>query len=402
MNIADIPVSRRALLRAAMLAAATSSVGRAAGTLAGPLGSGTPLDPVGTWHALDLAATGFLSLPACLNGQEFRAMIDTGASRSIVRHDLALDLNLPYIGSVVATTFSDTVTGNLYRVDDLAVDAAAFRRVDVASYDLSQVEGLAGHRIPLILGQDVLRAIDLEVRFEADQARFLSPHQSEAAGFERIGLQGAGRKFPCLPIRLERHISDRAILDLGSDAPLSMSIDFARHFDLLRDRPVSTTLSYGADGTSVNRIITVQDVQIGPFSLREVPTCVVENWEMAEPVAIGWPALSRLTARISLARDLLSLQGDMERVAMPFPKDRSGLGCQRLADLMMVRHVAMNSPAGRAGLREGDQIVAINGQAVGPGFPHPGERFGFGTAGSRLKLSLSDGRIIPLVLNDYF
>ncbi|WP_157217810.1 aspartyl protease family protein [Flavisphingomonas formosensis] len=358
---------------------------------------------VGAWHGLDLATSRYLTLPARLNGRPFRAMLDSGASRSVVRHDLALDLDLPYVGAVVATTFTQDMTGTLYRLDDLELDAATFHHVDISSYDLSPVEGMAGTSIPVVLGQDVLRAVDLDVEFGKDRARFLSPYTATGGeNFTRIGLQGSSRNFPSVPITLEDHIHDHAIVDLGSDVPLTMSRDFAEHFRMLRDRPVSTSMTYGLEGASVSQIMTLREARIGPFRLANVPTCVIEDWEFAEPLALGWPMLAQFDTRLSLGRNLLLLKADEGRYGQAFPKDRSGLGAQRRSDHILIRHVALNSPAGRAGLKEGDSIVAVDGRAVDTSYPAPGLRLGGQTAGTRLTLTLADGRVVPLVLADYF
>ena len=354
------------------------------------------------WHPLNLSAARYLTLPASVNDTALTAVLDSGATRSVIKDRLALELGLPYLGATLAGTFTRDVPGSLYRVGELMLDGAAFRHIDIASFEMSQVEILAGN-VPLVIGQDILRQVAFEVQFTQDRIRLLDRAAARSpAGHVRLELQGSGREFPALPARIENHGAEHAILDLGSSVPVSLSRDYAAQIGLLKDRPVSTTMTLGVEGSAVSQIFLARNVRVGPFAMNQVPVCVIEDWELAQPINLGWPLLAAFNAVFDLGGDALWLQGDPARIAAPFPRDRSGLGGQRRADGIMVRHVAMDSPAWRAGLREGDTIVAIDGRTIDAAFPPPGERLGQNPAGTRYQLTLADRRNLTLTLADYF
>lgn len=92
----------------------------------------------GEWHAQNLAAVSYLTLPVRINGVPLEAIIDSGASRSVVRRDLALELGLPSIGTALATTVTGQVAGTTHRVRDLYLEVGTLHDLEVASYDLSR------------------------------------------------------------------------------------------------------------------------------------------------------------------------------------------------------------------------------------------------------------------------
>jgi hypothetical protein len=361
--------------------------------------AGTP-DP--QWHSLHLGATRYLTMPAQLNGFAVTGMIDTGATRSVVKDALALELGLPYLGRTLAGTFTQDVSGSLYRVDELVVDDVRFAHVDVAGFNVSELEVIAGS-LPLIIGQDILRHIALEVDFTQDRASVIQrSHRTKPLSHVQLELMGSGRDFPSLAVSLEGRVHEHAIVDLGSNLPMSIDRDFAAQTGLLKDRRLSTTMSVGVEGTAVSQILTLANARLGPFILRAIPLCVVEDWRLERPINLGWPIFRAFDAIFDLGGDSLSLGANAALLAQPFPKDRSGIGGQRRTSDIVVRHVALNSPAWQAGLREGDLILAIDGRPVGPSYPARGERMGLKPAGTRIHLLLSNEREVTITLADYF
>lgn len=394
---------RREALAAIGGAIASASLAGRASASAGLTRDRISVPAEGEWHPLNLGSARYLTLPARLNDKAFNAVIDSGATRSVIRDDLALDLQLPFEGSTLATTFSGAVSGTLYRVDHLALDVASFRHVSVASYDLSGIERSVSSRIPFVIGQDVLRNVAVQMDFPGDRARFLAASTvGRPAAHRRLEVQGTDRAFPSLAITLEGRLHDYAIIDLGSALPMSISREWASDFGLLRDRRVSTTMTVGAEGQAVSQIFTLRNARIGPFTLSEIPVCVVENWRMERPINIGWPLFAAFDATLNLGADSLWLKPDPVALAKPFPRDRSGIGGIRYADHIMVGHVAPESPAWNAGLRAGDDIVALDGRAIDRVWPAPGERQGYRPAGTPVSIALADGRRLAFSLADYF
>ena len=74
----------------------------------------------------------------------------------------------------------------------------------------------------------------------------------------------------------------------------------------------------------------------------------------------------------------------------------------RVGDRLNVVFVSPGSPASHAGVCEGDEVISIDGRSLDADFFASRPRLGVRPPGSRLKLGLSDGRAVELVLGDYY
>ena len=364
----------------------------------------TPL-PEGeaSWQQLHLATSKYLTVTASINGAPVSAIIDTGATRSVVNAAWAQRLGLPVSGTLSAAALTRQVSGTLYRVTTLGVGAIVVHNVDISSFDVSAIEGSLSRELPLVVGQDLLASAILEVEFPKDRARLspsLDPKRVE--GFSRLPVSWGQSNLPHIPIGIEDGIRSEAIVDLGSHVLFSISESFARGHGLLDDRPSSTTMTVGVEGTSISRIFSLRALKFGPYVLHDVPACAVSNWNFSQPVNLGWPCFAAFDFLLDTKGAALWLAATPDRLKQAIPRDRSGIGAVRLPDRLLVRHVAENSPAAHAGLHNGDEIMAIDGRAVDADYPSPSERQGEKPAGTRIDMTLADGRALTVILADYF
>jgi C-terminal processing protease CtpA/Prc len=94
---------------------------------------------------------------------------------------------------------------------------------------------------------------------------------------------------------------------------------------------------------------------------------------------------------------------DAERIRDPFVKDRSGLAALPAKDRLKVLMVAPGSPAERAGLKEGAEILAINGKPIDAGYSGSAlSQWAHQAPGTTVELTLSDGSTQQLTLQDYY
>ena len=355
------------------------------------------------WQQLHLATSKYLTVNASINGIAVSAIIDTGATRSVINAAWAQRLGLPRSGTLSAAALTGQIQGTLYRVQTLCLGDVAVHNIDISSFDVSAIEGSLSRELPLVIGQDLLATGILEVEFPQDRARLspaLDPKRVE--GFSRLPVAWGQSNLPHIPVELEDGLHSDAIVDLGSHVLCSISEGFARKHGLLDGRPTSTTMTVGVEGPSISRMFSLRTLKFGPYVLHDVPTCAVSDWNFSQPVNLGWPCFAAFDFLLDTKAAALWLAASPERLGEAIPRDRSGIGAARLPERLIVRHVAENSPAARAGLRIGDEIVAIDGRAVDPTYPPPGERQGEKPAGTRIDMTLADGRTLSVILADYF
>jgi predicted aspartyl protease len=366
----------------------------------GGFSAGAP-QPRPDWIAFDPATSSYLAVPVRLNGLPVRGVVDTGASRSVVSPKLLGQIGAQPAGSTLATMFTARYSLPLYRTGRLEVGGIATTGLDVACHDLAMVEAAFPGEGAMVIGRDFLTRAVLECQFSRNRLRItVDCAPAKAAGYTRLEL---GRSFHGLPViaaKIEGLEPERAVVDLGSNLVCTMSERYAQDAGLLC-RPSSTTMSAGLEGNAVGTQITLRTLRIGEHVLRDVPACVIPNWSLDAPLNLGWPAFGAFDLAFVFDREL-RIRADEALLAAPLPRDRSGIGAQRLRDHLLVRHVSPLSPADRQGLVEGDRIIAIDGVPVDSYYPAPGRRLGGQSVGTKMALTLERGREVSLVLEDYF
>ena len=364
-------------------------------------GAGNRTDD-GGWQPLFLKTARYLTVNAAVNGVAVRAIIDTGASRSVISKKLANHLALPVSGVVDVVAFTKKVRGSLHKIRELKVGSELLRNADLASFDLSNVEQFTGQPLPLLIGQDILSRVALEVQFPNDRARFANLPSATTSSVERLSIAFSRSHLPLIQVGMTDGFESPAVLDLGSDVVCAVSESFAKKHRLAAGRRTSNTLTVGLDGESVNTIFCLPRMRIGGYILREVPIVVVSEWKFSSQINIGWPCFAAFSLFLDLRASIVTLNADRSILASSFPKDRSGIGAARLADRILVRHVASGSPAEQIGLKPGDEIICLDGRRIDPTHPPAGRRQGFQPAGTSLVMTLADGRNMTLTLADYF
>jgi S1-C subfamily serine protease len=118
---------------------------------------------------------------------------------------------------------------------------------------------------------------------------------------------------------------------------------------------------------------------------------------------LGTAVLRRFRVITDYPRDRLWVIADPQAVAEPFRKNRSGVRSLFRGSHLEITHVSRGSPAEASGLREGDKIVAVNGQTIDAAYITDGrELWGERPSGTIIELTLSDGAKRSLTLADYF
>ncbi|WP_255326441.1 pepsin/retropepsin-like aspartic protease family protein [Sphingobium sp. EM0848] len=352
---------------------------------------------------MDLPKRRMIFAPVKLNDRTIAALVDSGTSRTIINGGLAKELGLVPLGETSVTSFTRRVAGLCYRAERIELAGMVLKDFVFDSYGTAEIEALSRQRIPLILGRDILGKVDAEVDFVKDRVRWVS--MEARRGFQAdliLPLHGERAAFPSIDVTLEKMPRERALLDLGSDTPITMAADFAHEHGLLKERRQSSAVSIGLEGVLTNITFSLRNVKIGDFELRDVPVHAVENWKLAQPISLGWPLFQAFRMVLSLGTKTLDMKVDRHILVSEIPRDRLGISGRREEQRLVISHVAPWSPAWHAGLRAGDVVVSVDDRAISRDYPGLGERIGFRAAGSNIRLGLAGGRDIDLMLIDYF
>lgn len=192
--------------------------------------------------------------------------------------------------------------------------------------------------------------------------------------------------------------TDPGVVRSGRGRPAHFISRLCRKQKLLVLKRTSTVLGGGLSGPEVVDIATVDQLTLGQIAFHQVPVTVPRTWSLD----CGLRVLSRFRMTIDFPHDRVDVLPIPAAVNMPFRKDHSGLGVRRLSVCLQILHVAPGSPAEAAGLEVGDEIIAINGEALGAEYFKMHPSMGGRPLGTTLDLTLASGTNMRLVLAEYF
>jgi hypothetical protein len=166
-----------------------------------------------------------------------------------------------------------------------------------------------------------------------------------------------------------RDINSRFFFDTGAGLCLLFSSDFTADsavFGPKKKRPVRAE-GAGLGGKKEMQLTTLKNFSIGPYRFRQVPTYVfddsydVTNYPQLGGL-IGNDLLRRFNLILNYARSEIYLVPN-GAFNQPFDYSYSGLTIALIRGKIVVTDVMKESPGEKAGFREGDIVLKVNGDA---------------------------------------
>jgi hypothetical protein len=257
--------------------------------------------------------------------------------------------------------------------------------------------------IVAILGRDIFDTLLVDIDFAQRKIAFRNPAiPTTLPGAQMFPLPKGQFGIRQLSISVNGGRSIAAMFDLGSDIPLILSPEYVRVRRLLEGKRTSTWPSVGTEGIIESTVSVIDNVQIGGTSLSGVPIEVPQKWAQAVSAVVGVPILSRFRLMTDFGRDLIWMLPSANAESQPFNKDRLGFAAVAAQDSLRVVHVSTDSPAAKAGIRVGDEIVAVDGQKVDARYLASRARQGTRPAGTIIHYTLRTGANITITLTDYY
>lgn len=360
------------------------------------------------WIPFDDAGGTRIFIPARVLGEPVDVLLDSGAEATVIDERFARRLELKASGTIAAEGTGGSSSASLASGVTIELDHLSLRELTVAVMDLSKIEARMARPLPIILGKEVFNQLAIDIDFEARRIAFVEPGvltpppgavalpAVEAGGLRAVQIAVEGRA----PIAVD--------LDLGNPAPLILYPAYWQREALDRNRPMTTSLGGAVGGPREERLGTIDLLDVAGFQLRGVPTRFSMPGAAAVDSArtlgnLGHGALKRFRLVTDFPHDRVFLTPYAERLAAPFPKDRTGLVVQRQPDRLRVIMVSPGSPAAAMGWRAGDEIQAVNGVPVSAGFEESeAASWRFGPERARVRLKLAGGQERTLTLSTYY
>jgi hypothetical protein len=248
-------------------------------------------------------------------------------------------------------------------IGSLTVDSMTMQ---VNDYDI--LSSIYGEKIDGILGYSFFSRYLVRVDYDSTRLYVYTkgPITYPEGGFLlRPRLYG----LPMLEGNLNdaRSIKSRFYFDTGAGLCLLFSSNFTEDsavFSPKRKKPVKTQ-GAGLGGKTDMQLTTLRTFSLGPFRFRQIPTYIFDD---AYDVT-SYPQLGGLIGNDLLRRFNLIINYPRSEIYIlpnasfnqPFDYSYSGVLIGLIEGKVVVTDVSPDSPADKAGLKEGDTIIEING-----------------------------------------
>lgn len=340
-----------------------------------------------------------LVIPVSIAGIGARAMLDCGATRSLVDSRFAARHGIRAAETRRVVGFTGNALAGLAEPVEIVAGSVQLRNIEPLIFDLEGIASAARTSFEAVLGRELF--LQTTVTIDPDAERLQLGRDAAADGGELLPVfQSPDRHF-YVGIALRDGLRVDAVIDLGCTVPMYVSRSFAQQHRLFAGLNRGSSAAIGVEGVAVSQLGRMPQLRLGNLELTDIPFAVPPKWNLEMPVVLGLPVLRRFRSQLDFGHGRMQLR-HASAIDRPFVRDRSGLSVIPSAGGLRVVHVAASSPAARAGLALGDVIIAIDD---GRGLTRPNDShrgLGKRAPGTRYLLLVAGKQAHELTLADYY
>jgi hypothetical protein len=294
-------------------------------------------------------------------------VLDTGSSGISLDSTTASELKL----HPVPTNRTIRAIGGIRNVPFLFSQKLHFPGLTVDSLDFhvndySILTSVYGERIDGIIGYSFINRYIIKINYDSLKIDVCS---KGSIRYPRGGylLKPTIGTLPAQNVRVrdEIIINGKFLYDIGAGVCFMFSRDFINDSLLLKkNRKLWVKEGEGVGGKIDMMGTVIKEVKLGPYRFRAVPVYIFDDIYNVT----NYPYLGGLIGNDILRRFNVTINYDKREIYIlpnshfgdPFDYSYPGVELYLIADRIIVGDVARGSPAEKAGLKEGDQVIAIN------------------------------------------
>jgi len=357
----------------------------------------------------DFRLTGITQIPVSMdsgspvievrvNGKPLHFLVDTGG-QNVITTSAAKRIGLRVMGrGIVGGGGGGTVTIRYATAGSVQTGSAVMYRqpfIVLPDEALPPVDGIVGYEL-LARFAARLDMVRDSLELAPDASRF--GHPVQPASFQYDDRQ------PQVNGSLDG-LGGAITIDTGSTLTAQIQVPFVRNHNLVQ-RLHATVRAYANDvgGRYLIYLVRAHSVHLGsaifPNPIVDLLTNAITSNNASIAANAGDGILRRWIIVSDYAHQELDFRpgGDTRGNVI---HDRSGIVLRTKSNVIVAAQVLGGTPASRAGLADGAQIAAINGEAVGAHDLERVRKMLQGSPGTQLVLQLSDGSQHTLVLEKY-
>ncbi len=291
-----------------------------------------------------------LLVPVTIGGHEYPFVVDTGSSWCVVDSTLRSHLT-PTKRTVIV---NGTEEFDVYEMRDSYIGKSRLRMTGTTvCSDLAELRKWTGLDIRGLVGMSVLKAHVLHIDFDSGILAILKHGPDSKEGAIDISYRWG---VPTIDITLPN--DELARFDVDSGMMTGSKFDDCTFSKLAKSGFVGV-VDYSTEYLSIHGREHGCNALIGQLSIAQFEHGSHECHD-GRSNALGLEVLSQYVLTIDFPNNRLHLQTG-KRFGEPPRFDMSGLALSRIAAKTVIKWVNKNSPAETAGVRDGDQLLCLDG-----------------------------------------
>ncbi len=341
-------------------------------------------------------------VPVKINGRETSAFLDSGASTTTLDRAYARSIGLPEGRKIEAEGAGGIAEAELVSGVTLEIGGMRFDDMNVGVVDLAMISRAVGRPVSVVVGREFFNSAVVSIDWARGRLH-VSPHEGFKPDASAVAVPLTRRgPFNTIPVSIANAKPVEALLDLGNGGALSVPRTYWGGRSDLSGLRFAQWQAGGVGGLHAARSTLVPEVTLAGRTFAQVPAVLSDFGNDHDPTQmtnVGIDLLKQFHVDLDLGRDRIYLTPRSD--APPFDRDRSGTRMDLVGDRLKVKFVSPQGPAAAAGLKEGDEIVAIDGQRVTADY-YAGRDWTRGPAGKAVTLERADRSRVTVTLSDYY
>lgn len=322
----------------------------------------------------DLYWDGILIQARINNSEPIWLALDTGANLNIINKRVFDRLALNAKGAVNLTGGGGTAKGEFAENATISLPGVSAYKQPIASAPLDAMS-LEGHEVEGLIGTPFLMNFVVEIDYEHKMLTFHDPKVYNLASAPEAIVMEDRNGWPYVEAELSINghdkLTENFMLDTGSNRIFHINRPFAEAHKILATPPKSQTaegVGEGIGGQVKFIEARIHSIRIGKYTVSRPVVSISQDTEgfgaSAAAGVVGGEMLRRFTLILDYSTSRMLLRPNAH-FNEPYEVDMSGLELVTQPNdfkTIMIKSVLADYPAAKAGLREGDEIVTLNGR----------------------------------------